>query len=205
HMLENSEDRMVQFWGEQRGKSVLVYCDDEESFKKYGSGTPGVAYLNPLSSFIILGRDGLNEDVISHELCHVELYDRLGWIKSHLEKPTWFDEGLALMVDYRYASEESRYRHFGFLVDWDRKLSVGISPLPLHSLETLEDFSHGNREKKLLAYLSSGLEVSRWLDVVGPNGMSDLVESIREGNSFEKAYRQLEQESITHALRKELP
>ncbi|WP_332368176.1 hypothetical protein [Spirosoma telluris] len=46
------------------------------------------------ASYLILGPDGNNTDVIAHELCHDELFARLGWWRVKRQIPQWFNEGL---------------------------------------------------------------------------------------------------------------
>ena len=40
-------------------------------------------------------------DVTAHELVHAEVVNRVGYLTRLLEIPTWFDEGVAMQVDYR--------------------------------------------------------------------------------------------------------
>jgi hypothetical protein len=122
----------------------------------------------------------------------VELFQRLGWWKSEFQKPAWFDEGLALMVDYRYSHREKKSRHFGYLIDWDRRITRGFPAIALDELHTLSDFSKGNAQRKVFAYVTAGMEVSRWLEVSGVEGVHELIGNIRRGETFDRAYTEIE-------------
>ena len=50
---------------------------------------------------VVIGPHGRNVDVIAHELMHAEMQHRLGLIRTLRQLPSWFDEGVALMVDHR--------------------------------------------------------------------------------------------------------
>lgn len=194
HIIEKAQSRNIGFWGEWKNHPVIIYCHNEADFKRYGSGTPGVAYLNPTQCFIVIGPHGLRTDIMSHEMCHVELFQRIGWFASEFEKPAWFDEGLALMLDYRYAKREEKTRYFGFLIDWDRGLRNGSSYVELNDLKTLEGFSQGDLRSKIFAYLTAGKEVSRWLEIVGKDGLLHFTSQLNQGASFQKAYAEVEED-----------
>ncbi len=193
HIIDRARDRNVRFWGEWKNQPIIIYCHNQADFARYGSGTPGVAYLNPTQCFIVIGPDGLRTDIMSHEMCHVELFQRIGWLASEFEKPAWFDEGLALMLDYRYAKREEKTRYFGFLIDWDRSLRSGSSYVELDELQKLEGFSQGDLRRKVFAYLTAGKEVSRWLEIVGKEGLLEFTEKLKQGARFLEVYAQIEQ------------
>lgn len=58
--------------------------------------------------FIVVGPPGRNVEILSHELAHIALHDRIGpWAQMRNAVPAWFDEGLAVIVsrDMRYLTE----------------------------------------------------------------------------------------------------
>jgi len=73
-----------------------------EQHAQYGiPSTPATVFYTPFRAIMVIGPDGINLDVLSHEMCHTELYHRLGWWRKEMRIPTWFDEGLAMQLDYR--------------------------------------------------------------------------------------------------------
>lgn len=192
HLIVRSEKRVSALWGDFKAKPVIIYCHNQTDFEQFGAGSPGVAYLTPLGPYVVIGPRGMRTDVISHELCHAELFSRIGWYNSEFHKPAWFDEGLAMQLDYRYA-RRGRSRYFGFMVDWERRVGKGGKAFDLNSLKGREAFTSGDFRQTELAYVTSGMEVSRWLEAVGEEGLLRFTEGLMEGGSFEQVYTEVEQ------------
>jgi hypothetical protein len=201
-LLPLARRRVRQFWGARTAKSPVIFCHDEATYRQYcliNEGA-GCSLGTPTGSWIVLNPDGLNTDVLAHELCHDELFTRLGWFKSKNRIPQWFDEGLALMLDYRFTNADSTRRYLDYLDEWIVLTNNGRQALPLPTLNTTQQFfgtRRGEVDRSHLrkAYTTAGLEVARWLDVVGQPGLVELVQAIRMGQSFQDAYRRIEQES----------
>ncbi len=193
--------RIRHFWGSQRGRAVLIYCPQQADYEQYcvGGEGAGCSLGTPWgASYLILGPTGNNADVIAHELCHDELFARLGWWRVKRQIPQWFNEGLALMVDYRFSSPAvwelpagsgPNGRGFDAI---DRMPFAHRPMLKLADLETTRDFFGGTPTHVMLAYQTAADEVSRWLAIVGRAGVPALTDSIAAGHNFGDAYRQLE-------------
>lgn len=196
-----ARDRIRRFWGGQRGQAILIYCPQQADYEQYCVGGEGAGCsLGTFwgASYLILGPDGNNTDVIAHELCHDELFARLGWWRVKRQIPQWFNEGLALMVDYRFSSP-SVWEHPDSLQgapsgfdEYDMMPFARRPMLKLSDLETTRDFFTGDYEHVMLAYQTAADEVSRWLARVGRAGVPALSKAISEGADFGDAYRQLE-------------
>ena len=191
-LLDRGELRVAELWGGYQATPKVIYCHNETYFKQFGAGSPGVAYLTPIGPYIVIGPRGLRTDVVSHELCHAELFSRIGWWNSEFEKPAWFDEGLAMQLDYRYANR-SHSRFFGFMIDWERRVGKGDKAFGLKNLTDREAFTSGDFRQTELAYVTSGMEVSRWLENVGREGLLHFTSMLHHGYSFEKAYDEIEE------------
>ena len=62
----------------------------------------GTTHFAPgLPAIIVLNPDGQNVDVLAHEWAHAEFASRVGVLTRTYQVPTWFDEGLAMQVDWR--------------------------------------------------------------------------------------------------------
>jgi hypothetical protein len=196
-----ARDRIQRFWGNRRGRAVLIYCPQQADYEQYCVGGEGVGCSigTPWgASYLILGPEGNNADVIAHELCHDELFARLGWWRVKRQIPQWFNEGLALMVDYRFSSPavwekpdstQSSTSAFG---DDDMMPFARRPMIKLADLETTRDFFGGDYGDVMLAYQTAADEVSRWLAVVGRAGVPALTNAVANGGDFGDAYRQLE-------------
>lgn len=180
-----AKKRIVGFWGKQEGVAKIIFCKNAETYKKYcqSSEGAGCSIGTPLGSWIILNTDGFNVDVIAHEMCHDELMTRLGWWKTKKEIPTWFDEGLALMLDQRFvASQDSIQRY----IDYRSELNyLSSRPIPLDELTTQKAFFGQNQLFTKIAYFSSAVEVSKKISVKGKKEVFITIEKIKKEGEFE--------------------
>ena len=200
HIL-TAYDRIGRFWGSKRGQAVLIYCPQQADYEQYcvGGEGAGCSLGTPWGgSYLVLGPDGNNADVIAHELCHDELFTRLGWWRVKRQIPQWFNEGLALMVDYRFSSPaiwehpDSTQALAPPIDEADAMPFVQRSVVKLSDLETTRDFFGGDYADVMLAYQTAADEVARWLTTVGRAGVPALTNAIDAGRDFEDAYRELE-------------
>ena len=198
--ISTARDRIRRFWGDQRGHAVLIYCPQQADYERYCAGGEGAGCSlgTPWgASYLILGPDGNNVDVIAHELCHDELFARLGWWRVKRQIPQWFNEGLALLVDYRFSSPatwekpDSTQTHASTFDD-DMMPFARRPMLKLADLETTRDFFGGDYSYVMLAYQTAADEVSRWLTAVGRAGVPALTDAVADGHDFGDAYRGLE-------------
>lgn len=195
-----AQARIGRFWGGQRGRAVLIYCPNQADYARYCAGGEGAGCSlgTPWGdAYLVLGPEGNNVDVIAHELCHDELFARLGWWQIKRQIPQWFNEGLALLVDYRFSSPDvwehpdstvgsadtPNIRHFGF---------PPRPMIPLAELVTTADFFGGDYGRVMLAYQTAADEVERWLRRVGRPGLLTLTNAVATGESFDQAYQRLE-------------
>lgn len=180
-----AKKRIISFWGKQEGIAKIIFCKNAETYKKYcqSSEGAGCSIGTPMGSWIILNTDGLNTDVIAHEMCHDELMTRLGWWKTKKEIPTWFDEGLALMLDQRFvASQDSIQRY----IDYRSELNyLSSRPIPLDELTTQKAFFGQNQLFTKIAYFSSAVEVSKKISVKGKKEVFITIEKIKKEGEFE--------------------
>lgn len=201
--VATARDRIGRFWGNRQGQATLIYCPRQADYEQYCAGGEGAGCSigTPWgAAYLILGPDGNNADVIAHELCHDELFARLGWWQVKRQIPQWFNEGLALMVDYRF-SNPSIWEQPDSLSSspppWDALSPVPHAPRPmlkLTDLETTRDFFGGDYDHTMLAYQTAADEVARWLTVVGRASVPILSSYVAQGSSFDDTYRRIERE-----------
>ncbi|GAA4446777.1 hypothetical protein GCM10023091_40560 [Ravibacter arvi] len=191
-MLETAENRVNAFWGEKKGRATVIVCATPAEYGRYcpnkeGAGCSlGTFYGN---SFIVLNLYGINPDVISHEMCHNEVFSRLGWRKTTFAIPQWFNEGLAMMLDYRFVNTpNSAARYERYLKEWRLRTVPPAKKLRLAEISTLNGFFGGDARHVTLAYLTAATEVSHWLLLVGQKGLIQWTEAIQRGDRFEVYY-----------------
>lgn len=197
--IEEAHKRIGDLWGKSVGDATFILCESTEQYHRYCNSDEGAGCSigTPWgASFIVLNLNGLNTDVIAHEMCHDELFTRLGWWKTTREIPQWFNEGLALMVDYRFvATSDSVQRYLDYKDECSYVSNGGQTVLNLNEISSFHGFFNGSENHVMLAYMTSGMEVSRWLAVVGEKKIALLVHQIAEGHHFQDVYQQLEQKN----------
>jgi hypothetical protein len=180
--IAESRIRLAAFFQKTKSVPIIIAGESERIMAQYGAplGTPGMNHTTLFGSYIVLGAEGLNVDVISHELCHAELFARVGWYNRQTKIPTWFDEGLALILDYRYAQSDAM---------WLMITHHGKRAPSLEQLANMHDFMQYTAESPYLSYVTSMREVQAWWDVVGLEGFEEFTQLLREGSAFQDAYK----------------
>lgn len=95
-------EQLLPFEGDFR----IYVCDTQRSLNAYmgapgGTGPVAVKVLNDVfvspAALSSPTGDGLRE-IVTHELSHLHLYQRVGHFRTLRELPSWFQEGLAVLV-----------------------------------------------------------------------------------------------------------
>ncbi|MCU0911553.1 MAG: hypothetical protein MUE98_09490 [Rhodobacteraceae bacterium] len=100
-MLEAAERRVARVFGKGDSRPVVLVCRTAECEARVGGlwqapHTLGVAYG---WSFVRLSPRGFSEDVLAHELTHIEIHRRIGLIAIATGRlPAWWNEGMATIV-----------------------------------------------------------------------------------------------------------
>jgi len=108
--------------------------------------------------------------VLAHELMHAELAERVGYWRRMTQMPTWFDEGVAMQVDFR-----PRY---------DLLKSVTARTGEVRKLATAGAFFGGNDGERVRNYAAAKYEVAHWLSDVGRPSLYRRLERLRNGEPF---------------------
>lgn len=200
--INEARKRLETLWkSAPKSRATVIYCQTPEQYERYcqdGEGA-GCSLGTPWGdSWVIINPYGRNPDVLAHELCHDELFTRLGWLKTQRQIPQWFNEGLALMIDQRFTkATDSLSRYDEFQDHWLEQSHGQQIVLELSELKSLPGFFSGDANRVMLAYMTAGREVSRWLSVVGRSGLTKLVDQLKAGDDFETVYQRLEREAKT--------
>ncbi|MEZ4905571.1 MAG: hypothetical protein R2822_29320 [Spirosomataceae bacterium] len=191
-LVKEARHSIEQLWGESQGRGTVIICSTSEEYERYchSSEGAGCSIGTPWGeSFIILNLDGLNVDVIAHEMCHDELFCRLGWWTTTRQIPQWFNEGLALMVDHRFVSStDSIQRYIDYQEACLSASKGGQTVLELKEISTMKGFFGGDESRVFLAYMTAATEVSRWLMKEGTNQIPYFIYRIKAGESFDDIY-----------------
>jgi len=184
--------RVDSFYNGRHARPVLIITSNTDQYSKYckGSEGAGCSLATPWGeSFIVISPEGLDVDVISHEMSHIELSKRLGWYKTTREVPQWFNEGLALMLDRRFVGNtDPSLRYLDYMDEWLYYTGGGQFIRELDEIESLKGFFAGSQRETMLAYMTSGMEVAYWLAAMDGQGFQEFLKLEKSGYSFEKGY-----------------
>jgi len=116
----------------------------------------------------------------------------MGGILDMNSIPTWFDEGLAVVVSEEPAHSEKV---------WEQIVSEKITTPKFEDLVSLRgwikaakeygdvDYSNGIPGKICVVYATAGHEVRIWHQNAGSDGILRLIEKLKSGEDFDKAFR----------------
>ena len=194
-IIQKARNRIEEFWGNSASQATLILCSSPDEYQKYCHSDEGAGCSlgTPWGdSYIVLNPYGLNDDVISHEMCHDELFTRLGWWKTTTQIPQWFNEGLALMLDRRFVPEtDPMPRYLSYKDEWLYLTHGAQEVLELDELKSMKGFFGGNQRRVMLAYMTAGMEVSYWLMLTGPKNVQVLVDAVSKGSDFGSTYESM--------------
>ncbi len=169
-LLASARARIDKTFGAPQARPIVAFRKEPRLFglplNAYGSTT-----FVGSRACVVLGPNGHNLDVVAHELMHAELFDRLGPWSRLTQLPVWFDEGLAMQVDFRPAYElpQSEPSETAFV----------------RRLTTAHQFSAVQTDAQLTHhYAAAKAEVARWLPEVGASSVYSRLERLRQGEPF---------------------
>ncbi|MBK9484714.1 MAG: hypothetical protein IPO01_05740 [Chitinophagaceae bacterium] len=177
-LIELAANRVAGFWGQKTCNPKYIYCESEEDFKKYGSpySVPALTHIK-LGAYIVISNEGIDLDIIAHEIAHAEFYERLGFYNWSFKIPSWFDEGLAMQNDNRdYYSEDTL-----------KARSNNYKNLPdIKKLKSGKQFNEeGTLKQIMLNFMTARLEVKNWYT---KEKLDKLIKDINAGKSFDEAF-----------------
>lgn len=181
--VKRGRERVRTFYGEITATPTLIITESEKKLERLGGGHDIMTFaLGDVYSYISISTELLDVDSVAHELGHAETHERLykGKVTFGRGVPPWFDEGIALQMDY-----SPRY-------SWDALMECteNMTLLPdFHHLANEKSFYECDEETLLYNYIVSKYEVGRWLllndDV---DGLLKLLEKLNRGGDFYELY-----------------
>jgi hypothetical protein len=170
-LLSDAKGRIGEVIGDPRSKPIVLFFDSSASFGPFQLNDYGMTQFVGSRTCIFIGPKGQNVDVIAHELVHAETADRVGsWARATV-LPTWFDEGLAMQVDFR--------------PEYEIQARTIVDSRYVQELRSARHFFASNPELLTDNYASAKIEVARWAKRVGYSSIYANLERIRQGEAFE--------------------
>jgi hypothetical protein len=174
-----AENKVKSFWKENALLDyTLIYCNSEKEYNKYGTPNTPATTQRKLGAYVVLSNDGLDEQIIAHEITHTILYNNIGWYKAIYKIPTWFEEGLAMQVDNRekYAIDNLQ-----------AKINNGLALPDVSTISTGALFYTGDDDAITLHYLIAKYIMYGWLQT---HSLKKFIDAMKHGVDFKNAYEQ---------------
>ena len=173
-LLVEAKARVVQTYGPISASPVTIVAQGMEEARQYGLGeSPGTLFSTPWQQYLVLNYQKLaGADVIAHELMHAELGERVGYVKRMLQIPTWYDEGVAMQVDFR-----EQYSVQGINEDAIKAVK---------ELSSAAMFWTDDRAQTVQNYRAAKKAVADLFGVDGSSRLYETLSSIESGKTFDE-------------------
>jgi hypothetical protein len=165
--------RIASTFGPVASTPVLVFFTHPDGIGPFRLNSYGSTPTIGGRACVMVGPNGQNIDVVAHELMHGEIHHRTGYWQRWLRLPAWFDEGVAMQVDYR-----SRYA----LSEQDASGADAVQ-----KLNTFSAFFSGDAKTVVYNYARAKYVVASWLHRAGVKSLYQRLERMKRGESFAEA------------------
>jgi len=180
-----AKEYVSDIYGETISTPMIYACSTKECTKTLGIGARAYNMYN----HIALSPKALSVALISHEWSHAELYKRVGGFFNWRKIPAWFDEGLAVVV----SKNEPRHNKRSWQKIQDEHIpypSIDELVTTHQWIDATHKYQEGlNNDEIVVTYAVAGNIVSEWYKKVGTKGLNELFEDIKNGSSFDEAYK----------------
>ncbi|MGP1684837.1 MAG: hypothetical protein ACTS8S_21140 [Giesbergeria sp.] len=172
-LTRESRERIASTFGEPRARPILVYFNDPNGLKYLKSNAFGTTHFIGPRACVMIGPKGQNIDVVSHELMHAEIHERVGYLGRFIKIPAWFDEGVAMQVDHR--------------PQYDLSAEEMPAREAVRQLTSFSAFFSGDEKTVIANYAKARAVVHDWLAKVGAASLYERLDRMRKGESFAEA------------------
>jgi len=184
-LIEDSRSRTESFWRNLESEPVFILSEDQQKLEQPGSGVNSAAtrtfVYNGVKTYILIVIPKVSIDILAHEMSHAELHKRIydGKLFSSRIIPVWFDEGLAMQVDYREKYGEEA---------WEQLMKPDSTEQQFAGLATSEQFFSGNTMQRTAFYIMSRHDVKLWYEENGHDQLLELIKGVNAGKKFDDLY-----------------
>lgn len=170
-LVSNARGRIGEVFGEPLSTPIVVFFNSSTSFWPFQLNEYGSTQFFGARTCVLIGPKGRSVDVVAHELMHAEIADRIGVRAKFTDLPTWFDEGLAMQVDFR--------------PQYDLATGEGVETKSVRALLSAREFFVPDTKLLTDNYASAKAEVALWAERVEYASVYAQLERMRRGDSFE--------------------
>jgi hypothetical protein len=185
---EESKKYVIEVWGEIKSNPTIYACATKKCADSLGLKAPA----HCVDSYLILRPKAFTKFYISHETSHSEVIKRSGSILKWKKIPEWFDEGLAVVVAPNPSHNAKA---------WEKIIKEQVPHPSKKELMSIPSVRAWNKATKkynenldynsiVVTYATAGHYVGEWYSKAGKSGLLQLFDKIKNGYSFEKAYKE---------------
>ena len=186
-IIPEAKKYVTDVWGKLESQPTIYACSTKKCSKSLGIGARAHQILNHL----VLSPKGLTKELIAHEWSHAELYKRVDSFFNWRKIPSWFDEGVAVLVSHEPSHDERAWKQI------QTQNLVHPSTNELYSIVTTHQWIESvhkynknlNMDRIVIIYATAGHEIEKWYKEVGEKGLKELINEVKNGTSFDVAYR----------------
>jgi hypothetical protein len=187
--IAQARQRVRLYYGSVVAEPEIIACSTEKCFQSVGGVSARAKAYG--ASRLLLSPRGLTVPMLAHEWSHAELYIRAGGYFKVQAFPPWFDEGLAVLVSNEPSHSEEK---------WQEIRTADLATPSLKELDTREKWSAAikkygdattNKEQYKIVYATVGHEVRDWYRKAGKSGLAEVIEAVRQGRPFARAYQEV--------------
>ena len=168
-IIHAAQSRISSRFGPLKSQAVVYFFDAPDSYWPLTLNTYGSTSFLGYKTCVSIGPNGQNVDVVAHELMHAEIASRTGFLKRMRTIPIWFDEGLAMQVDFREK----------YTVTKNSDISL------VTKLETGREFFTADREQLTAHYSAAKAVVEELLVDVNDADVFTQLEQLGNGGAFD--------------------
>ena len=175
-----AQEKLTSFWGPLQNNAILIYCHGQANYDKLGA--ENTMALCRLGRYLVVPSYGLQADVISHELCHTEIFSRIGrnYFKYYQKLPCWLDEGIALQFD---DLEINNLR--------PEEQGLEITDKDLEAMDRPKDFYTDNIQQTLFNYRRAKAEIKRFIERNGKSAIIQTLDQLKNNENWYSNYLDL--------------
>lgn len=170
-LVTAARQRISDLFGTPKARPVLVFWSQTDFFVKLRLNQYASTHMIGWRACVFIGPKGQTVDIVAHELVHAEVFERVGAWARWTQVPVWFDEGLAMQVDYR-----EKY-----------VLPEGSRTAFIRNAASPADFFVADDQELTENYAAAKMEVARWVSSVGSKEVYARLARIQSGETFATA------------------
>lgn len=172
-IILSAKARIRSRFGPLESQPVVYFFDAPDSYWPLALNSYGSTSYLGYKTCVAIGPNGQNVDVVAHELMHAETASHTGFWARSKKLPIWFDEGLAMQVDFRERYNLRKGADFSFVTH----------------LKSSRAFFVSDRELLTEHYAAAKAAVKLTLSGESESDVYSQLKQLREGRTFDSIWR----------------